>query len=462
MTRHSQVTGFNKPASGAQGHSPHTDADSGSHHDTGMAGDAPAALGQVAQRILGNEASAGLMDAINTSQSTLGNRNFMQFIKAARQQTRAPDSYGIAARAVVNGYLPESLPDPVAEGPANVAPVSNRGDEPLQMMWRNPGRGVLRGLTNKSALNRDRTSPVQPAPRRDLSISPGRQDWNRDILFGANSTATLELAVKLEASTDSAIPRHTFKQLDRVAPYSFPVSHLWDKPAFDFADRNLLTRRKLSYMAYVREAIATAMERGGNIYWALGRLQFQYVFSDLFRVRMEHGLDPIKYMAEVSYPDLMDKHGLYIDADTGQVVAEPPLKLQEGDTSELEKFEDFHRRVEQGRIITVTPFQPLITSVEIIGFLMGDERKFLDRTSFFDARHRQVDREKFLADFSVVHDHLRSRQAEIGPENNFILEPEIYRPLDLYSRYPCGHCDKVFTSKWELENHWKSFPVHGP
>ncbi len=349
-----------------------------------------------------------------------------------------------------------------AGGPTGVMPGTDSGNDPVQMMWRNPGRRVLPGLRNKSALHRDRASRIRPTGRRDLSTSPRRQDWNRDILFGATSAATLELAVKLEAATDSSMPRPLFKLLDRVAPHDFPVSNLWDKPAFDFADRNQITRRDLPYMAYAREAIATAMERGGKIHWALGRLHFDNVFSDLFRVRMEHGQDPVKYMAEVSYPDLMDKHGVYIDADTGQAVAVPPLNLQGGDTSELEKFHEFHRRVEQGRIKSVTPFQPLITTVELIGFLLGDEKTFLDRTSFFDARHRKVDREEFLADFSGVHDQLRSRQAEFGPEISFILEPEVYRPLDLYSGYPCGHCDKVFRVEWRLENHWKSFPDHRP
>ena len=430
MTKWAQPTSVNKPKPGIRGYAPRAAGLTGTHRDAVKAEALPAALEQVAQGIPGKRPSAGLMDAVNTGQGAMGNRRFMRFVEGVQQQTRAPGA--------------------------------DSGNAPLQMMWRNPGRRVLPGLMNRSVLNRDRASRVQPAGRRDLSISPRRQDWNRDILFGANFPATLELAIKLEAATDSSVPRSIFKQLGKVAPQMFPVSNLWHKPAFDFADREQLTRRDLPYMAYAREAIATAMERGGNIHWALGRLQFENIFSDLFRARMEHGQDPVKYMAEVSYPDLMDKHGVYIDAATGQPVAEPPLNLQGGDTSELEKFQEFWRHVEQGRIKSVTPFQPLITTVEIIGFLMGDERKYLDRTSFFDARHREVDREEFLADFSRVHDRLLSRLPEIGPENNFILEPQVYRPLDLYSGFPCGQCGRVFRVEWELEYHWKAFPGHRP
>ncbi len=436
---------------GAHGHAARTGSIPG---PDGM----PAAMHTVAMGITGGQGPLQFQTAVDAARVQLGNRAFMNQV----DRLYSKDARQAAGDGLYD--IPRTYPflDRMAGRPAKVSSGADRGNEPLQMMWRNPGRRVLPGLMHRSALNRDRASRVQPAGRRDLSVSPRRRDWNRDILFGAAFPTTLELAIKLEAATDSSVPRSVFKQLGRVAPHNFPVSNLWDKPAFDFADREQLTRRDLPYMAYVREAIATAMERGGNIHWALGRLRFENIFSDLFRVRMEHGQDPVKYMAEVSYPGLMDKHGVYIDAETGQPVAVPPLNLQGGDTSELEKFQEFQRRVEQGRIKSVTPFQPLITTVEIIGFLMGDERKYLDRTSFFDARHRQADREKFLAEFSGVHEQLRSRQAEIGAENNFMLEPQVYRPLGLYSGYPCGQCGKVFRVEWELENHWKAFPGHRP
>ena len=451
MTRHTQATCLNKLNSGAQGHSPGTGAHIGNHHDTGMAGNAPAALDQVAQRLLGNGASAGLMDAINTSQGTLGNRNFMQFVEVAQQHSPPPGAHGSAAQGMRG-----------VGSPTQAAPVSDTGNAPLQMMRTGLAQRGMSALTKKSALTRYGASQEQPASGRSLSTSPRRRDWMKDVLFGASSAATLELAIKKEAATDSAISRCIFSLLDRPAPHNFPVCCLWDKLAFNFADRDLLTRRDLPYMAYAREAIATAVARAGNIYWALGRLHFSNVFADLFRTRQEHGTDPVKYMAEVSYPELMDKHGLYLDADTGQEVAEPPLDLQRASPSDIREFEEFHQRIEEGRIIVATPFQPLITSVEIIGFLMGDERKYLDRTLFFDARHQEVDRDDILSAFATVLDRLQGRQAEIGPENNFRLEPSIYRPLDLYTGYPCGRCDELFSAFSNLEEHWKHNPEHRP
>ena len=428
MTIYTQPISVNNPKSGTQGSAPATAGLTGAHHDAAQADAVPGTLEQVAQGIAVNRPSAGLPDAINTGQAVLGNRSFMQFVGAAQQQTRAPDA--------------------------------DSGNDPLQMMWPNKALRGLPSLTGMSALRPGRTAQKRQERRRNVSLSPQFNAWDKDILFGPTNSLTLHLAIKQEAATDSPIPVAMFRQLDKSLPRFFPAGYLWSGKGFKFADRELLSRRDRPYMDYVREAITAAVTRGGDIYWALGRLHFDKVFSDLFRVRMEHGNDPVEYMAKVSYPDLMDKHGRYIDADTGQVVAEPPLNVQGGDTSELEEFEEFHRLVKLGRIKVDTPFQPLITTVEIIGFLMGDERKYLDRTSFFDARHRKVDRKVFLSAFSGALDQLLGRQAEIGPENHFKLEPEVYSPLDQHSGYPCGQCGRVFRVDWELEEHWKSFPDH--
>ena len=454
----------NKPASAAHGYAPETGRHGGNPHATKMAGAVPAGLEQVAQGSAGNRPSAGLMDAINAAQSTLGNRNFLQLIEAGQQRGRRPDARGMAARAVVNGDAPESLPDRVVAGPAQAAPVSIHADEPLQMMWRNPARRGLPASMNTSILNRDRVSRVQPAPGRNLLIRPEgrRQAWNKDILFGVNAPGTLQLAVKQEAATDSAIPRPMFKLVGRHLPFDFPAGHLWDKSAYNFADRDQLARRDVPYMAYAREVVATALARGGKIYWALGKLHFDNVFSDLFRVRAEYGQDPVKYMAEISFPDIMDRSGKFIDTRTGAEVAKPEVNPSMPLEQDFVAEHEFMERIKRGEIKDITPFRPLITTAEIIGFLMGDERKYLDKTTFFDAHHQEVDKADFLAAFSGVLEQLQTRQAELGLKNKYKLERSVYRPLDRYSGYPCGRCDAVFRVYGELEDHWQSHPHHRP
>ena len=364
------------------------------------------------------------------------------------------------AQAVVKGESAEPLLDRVAGGPTKVTPVSGGGNGPVQMMWPDLARHRLPALMSMFALRSGGESRIRPGPGRNLLLNPRRHVWNKDILFGANYLDTLYLAIKQEAATDSAISRSLFKNLGRDFPANFPVSHLWDRSAFGFANRDQLMRRDRPYMDYVREAIVSAMARRGNLYWALGHLDFNNVFSDLFRIQDEYGQDPVKYMAEVSYPDLMDKHGKYIDASTREDVKRPQLDIMGASPGELEAFEEFHRLVEQGRIVNVTPFQPLITTAEIIGFLLGDERKFLDRTIFFDMYHQKADQENFLSAFFNVLDQLLDRRAEMGAENDYKLERPVYRPLDRYSAYPCGHCDAVFKFNRELEEHWNNFPAH--
>ncbi len=79
---------------------PETGRQTGSQFDIGQTAAVPAALDQVAQGILGNESSAGLMDAINTGQSALGNRHFMQFVEAAHQHGAPADAHSIAAQGM--------------------------------------------------------------------------------------------------------------------------------------------------------------------------------------------------------------------------------------------------------------------------------------------------------------------------------------------------------------------------
>ena len=160
----------------------------------------------------------------------------------------------------------------------HVAPGSNPETEPVQMMWPRLARRGLPALMNKSAVNRDRASQVQQASGRNLSTSSRRNIWDKDILFGVEHPDTLELAIRLEASTDSIIPRHMFGYFNKRAPCGFSDGHLWAKSGYGFANRNKLERTDLPYMDYAREAITTAMERGGNIFWALGHLGFDDVF----------------------------------------------------------------------------------------------------------------------------------------------------------------------------------------
>ena len=74
----------------------------------------------------------------------------------------------------------------------------------------------------------------------------------------------------------------------------------------------------------------------------------------------------------------------------------------EDDLIAVEKFQE---RLKKGEIKNITPFQPLIrTTAEIIGFLMGDERKYLDKTLFFDARHQKAEQVDFLSAYYSVLD----------------------------------------------------------
>ena len=378
--------------------------------------------------------------AVDTLQGQIGNRAFMNYVDGQYRR----HAHQVAGR------------------PTTVTPGADSGNGPLQMMWPGLARRGLPALMNRTARNRDRASQIKPAPGRNLVIRPvGRhQAWHKDILFGVNAPATLQLAVKQEAATDSAIPKPMFTLVDRHPPYDFPAGHLWDKGAYGFADRDQLERRDVPYMAYAREAIATALARTGKIFWALGHLHFESVFSDLFRVQAEYGQDPVRYMAEVSFPDIMDRSGKYIDTRTGDEVEKPAVNPSMPMEEDFIAENTFMERVKKGEIKNITPFQPLITTIEIIGFLMGDERRYLDRTSFFDTHHQEVDKAGFLSDFSGVLEQLQGRQAELGTENDYKLEQSVYRPLDRYSRYPCGQCSAVFRFRWELEGHWKSFPDH--
>ena len=358
------------------------------------------------------------------------------------------------AQAVVRGESVEPLLGQVGGGSTEVAAAPITGYAPVQMMW--PG------------LTRPGLSAMMPASVsrsglwRNLLLNSRRHVWNKDILFGVDNGDTLDLAINQEAATDSIISRHRFSQLNKSVPPGFSSGYLWSNSGFDFADRGQLKRRDRPYMDYVRQAITTAMARGGNIYWALGHLHFDKVFSDLFRVQMEYGTDPVKYMAEVSFPELMDKHGKFIDASSGREVKQPVMNLNAPDKNDLIALDKFRERVTKGEIKNVTPFQPLITTTEIIGFLMGDERKYLDKTLFFDARHQKAEQVDFLSAYYSVLDQLLLRQAEFSPENAYKLEQPVYRPLDWYSGFPCGKCDEVFNSDMKLKEHWKRFPQHRP
>ena len=341
-------------------------------------------------------------------------------------------------------------------------PGADSGHDPLQMMWPNLGRRAFSPLQTASAFRPGGASRTRPGPAAMLPLNPRRHVWDRDIVFGAEHPDTQDLAIKLEASTNAAIARQRFRYFNKPVPPGFGDTFLWSERVFNFADRNKLKRRDLPYMAYAREAITTALARGGSISWALGHLDFDKVFAELFRVETEYGTDPVRYMAEVSFPDLVDRRGKFIDARTGDEVIEPQVHLSNPSEDVLEELEKFGERVKNGEIIDVTPFQPRITTTEIIGFLMGDERKYLDKTSFFDARHQEADRAEFVSAFSGVLDRLLARKPEIGPDNEYQLEAPVYRPLQRYTGFPCAQCDAVFAFGWKLEEHWKSFPGHRP
>ena len=114
----------------------------------------------------------------------------------------------------------------------------------------------------------------------------------------------------------------------------------------------------------------------------------------------------------------------------GEKVKEPVVDLNMPHEDDLIAVEKFQERLKKGEIKNITPFQPLITTAEIIGFLMGDERKYLDKTLFFDARHQKAEQVDFLSAYYSVLDQLLLRQAEFSPENAYKLEQPVYRPLD--------------------------------
>ena len=366
------------------------------------------------------------------------------------------------AQAVIRGESAEPLLDQVVGNPTEVAATAATGHAPVQMMWPNLTGRVLSAMIRANVRRPGGAPQIRSGVGQNLLFNPRRHVWNKDILFGVDHGDTQDLAIKQEAATDTVIARHRFGYLNKPVPPGFSTDHLWGERAFNFADRKQLNRTDRPYMDYAREAIATAMARWGNIYWALGHLHFDNVLSDLFRVRNEYDKDPVKYMAEISYPELMDKHGKFIDAATGEEVAEPKLDLNQSSVLDLDKYDEFHEHVEQGLIKNITPFQPLITTIEIIGFLMGDEGKFLDGTTFFNRHHREADREAVISAFSGVLDQLLTRQAELNPENQYKLEKPVYRPLDRYSSSLCEQCDAVFATSRELIEHWEKFPQHRP
>ena len=364
------------------------------------------------------------------------------------------------AEAVVRGEPTGPLLDKSAACPAEVRTSSPTADAPVQMMWPALARRGLSPVKRASMLRSGGSPLTRPGMLRNLLLSPKRYDWNKDILFGPDNSDTLDLAIKQEAATDSAIHKAKFSKFNKTPPPGFSPGHLWDKGAFNFADRSQLSRRDRPYMDYAREAITTAMARGGHIYWALGRLDFDKVFSDMFKIEMEYGTDPVKYMAEVSFPELMDKHGKFVDANTGEEIKPPPFDFNMPTMEDAKAADEFDERVEKGEIKNVTPFQPLITTTEIIGFLMGDERKYLDKTTFLDARHHKADQADFLPAFYNVLAQLRARQAELGPANDYKLEQLVYRPLDMYTAFPCSHCGEIFSIIRLLEEHWEELPAH--
>ena len=366
------------------------------------------------------------------------------------------------AQAVIRGESAEPLLDQVVGNPTEVAATAATGHAPVQMMWPNLTGRVLSAMIRANVRRPGGAPQIRSGVGQNLLFNPRRHVWNKDILFGVDHGDTQDLAIKQEAATDSVIARHRFGYLNKPVPPGFSTDHLWGERAFNFADRKQLNRRDRPYMDYAREAIATAMARGGNIYWALGQLHFDKVFSDLFRVQEEYGIDPVRYMAEVSFPEIMDKHGKFIDTSSGEEVKEPVVHLNMPMESDLIAWEKFKGRLTKGEIQNITPFQPLITTIEIIGFLMGDERKYLDRTTFFDASHQEADLENILSAYHSVLDQLLTRQGELSPENDYKLEQPIYRPLNRYSGYPCGRCDEVFRVDRELIEHWERFPQHRP
>ena len=364
------------------------------------------------------------------------------------------------AEAVVRGKQAKPLLDELAGSPAQVSPVSSTADAPMQMMWPgSAGRGLSASM--RGAMFRPGGTQLTRQGRpRNLLLNPRRYVWNKDILFGVDNNDTLDLAIKQEAATDSVIARPRFGYLNKPIPPGFSSGHLWDKNAFNFADRSQLKRRDRPYMDYAREAIATAMTRGGNIYWALGHLKFDKVFSELFRTQKEYGTDPVEYMAKVSFPELMDKHGKYADPNTGEEVIQPVVDFNAPTMEDVKAVEKFAERVKKGDIKNITPFQPLITTTEIIGFLMGDEKKYLDKTTFFDARHNKADQANFLTAFNDALAQLRARQDELGPANDYKLEQSVYHSLNRHTDFPCSYYGEIFGVHRELEDHWKYFPGH--
>jgi len=252
---------------------------------------------------------------------------------------------------------------------------------------------------------------VTPRSDRPKTINPHgptvfkREKFDRDIMFGANSPRFEERALKEQAATDSTLPfdrdPQAFERYKEAHgkihgrplienAHQVRMAHQpWD--TLKFADRDGLNKDR-PYVDYSRQAVKTALDRGGKVFFASPAFNAHTHFKDALRVEMEKTIPYQTYIQSVSY---RQQQGHDVRERLGG--SDP---FQTGDEADLRLAEEAAK---------LRGAQPLLTSIELADFLEGGLRDV--PVQYSDAAGKDIDRLRFAELY------LAAREAVFSPEN---------------------------------------------
>ena len=198
---------------------------------------------------------------------------------------------------------------------------------------------------------------------RQFSTSAPRTDYAKDIIFGAAGGNTIEKAFELQASTDNYLffspvrPEHQAHLEDYREAYRrhtrqpLHAGIEFDRPwvLFNFANRNLLDeeavnpdKARMGNVDYAQQAVKTALERGGNVYFTLSGWTPEMYMQESLAAEIEHSQ---------SFPDYLDSYtvpapkitNMELGAFMEKGMLDVPVQFLSQSTGELLDGKEFRR-----------------------------------------------------------------------------------------------------------------------
>lgn len=187
---------------------------------------------------------------------------------------------------------------------------------------------------------------VSATHKRLFHHAAALQDYRKDVLLGASSRDFEAVALLHEFATDAplrgllgdddALDAYQSARLELAGspawdPFMASSEHPWD--ALGFADRNKLLGKTTPYVTYSREAIATAIQRGGRAAFYLGQVDMTRHFTDALRIEKDHAQPYETYVSTVTYAQQQHADAPQILDGQTAGIGDPSSRQSPGDTS---------------------------------------------------------------------------------------------------------------------------------